>query len=102
MFKNSLIAPLVAQVYYLTATQDGRLRLQIGAKLIRAGTSSRQLTLSRIEYPAMGCNVELVRCSLAIKGELSSSRRMSRGELPLLEFLSKMSKVSCPKSHPAL
>ena len=102
MFKNSLIAPLVAQVCYLTATQDGRLRLQIGAKLIRAGTSSRQLTLSRIEYPAMGCNVELVRCSLAIKGELSSSRRMSRGELPLLEFLSKMSKVSCPKSHPAL
>lgn len=30
----------------------------------------------------MGYNAELVRCSLAIKGELSSSRRMSRGELP--------------------
>ena len=26
----------------------------------------------------MGCNAELVRCSLAIKGELSSSRRMSK------------------------
>ena len=53
-------------------------------KLTQAGTSSRQSTLSRIEYPVLGYNAELVRCSLAIKGELSSSRYKVRGvDLPL-------------------
>ena len=54
-------------------------------KLTQAGTSSRQSTLSRIEYPELGYNAELVRCSLAIKGELSSSRyKVCGADLPPL------------------
>ena len=78
LLKSSVTVTLVAQVLRSNATQAGRPRPKVGAKLTRAGTSSRQSTLSRIEYPTMGCNAELVRCSLAIKGELSSSRRMSK------------------------
>ena len=37
---------------------------QIGTMLVEAGTNLRQLTLSRIEYPTLGYNVEPVRCSL--------------------------------------
>ena len=37
---------------------------QISTMLVEAGTNLRQLTLSRIEYPTLGYNVEPVRCSL--------------------------------------
>ena len=63
------------------------------AMLIRARIPSRQLTLSRIEYPVLGYNVEPVRCCWPSResGVLAYHHQSSCTRY-------KMSKVSCPAS----
>ena len=63
------------------------------AMLIRARIPPRQLTLSRIEYPVLGYNVEPVRCCWPSResGVLAYHHQSSCTRY-------KMSKVSCPAS----